>query len=471
MYAIHRITILRDAGDAGLAALLRQILEGISKEQRGTICIQDLCRAGLESLRNVILRVRADLTIVILPPDGAFSCQDLLAVLKSTPPRRPLLAVLPENRTPDVLQLLNSGVSDYIVPPIRPWDLIPRVLHLLRVRESEDELIAHLKQMAGLKEIVGQSPLFLAQLHKLPVLAGCDATVLISGETGTGKELFARAIHYLSRRSNKPFVAADSGAIPPDLFENELFGHERGAYTSAPTAQQGLIQESEGGTLFLDEIDALSVTMQSKILRFLQEKEYRPLGSSKTRHANVRVIVASNISLEEAMRAGRFRQDLFFRLNVLTLQIPPLRDRPEDIPVLARHFLKQYATEFFRPARDLTDGALTRLLRHPFRGNVRELENLIQRAVLSCDGGLIDSRDIELPSSEPANDKLRYQARKHLMVTNWEEEELKRMLTMFRGNLSAIAKQEGKDPSALRALLRKHHLRSDRSSPYWNIRA
>jgi two-component system, NtrC family, response regulator GlrR len=295
--------------------------------------------------------------------------------------------------------------------------------------------------------------------------------VLISGETGTGKELCARAIHYLSRRASKPFVALDCGAVPPELLENELFGHERGAYTTALTKQQGLVDEAAGGSLLLDEIDSLPMSMQVKLLRFLQEKEYRAVGSTLVRQADVRVIAASNISLEEAVRAGRFRQDLFYRLNVLSLVMPPLRDRREDVPILARHFLKQYAAEFSRPVRDLSEEAVRTLINYPFPGNARELENLIERAVLACDGPLIDARHLGLPVLEPVGAKLLYQARKHSVVRNWERDELKRMLAMYKGNLSAIARAEGKDASAFRALLRKHHLRPDRASPYWDIRA
>jgi len=367
--------------------------------------------------------------------------------------------------------MLEAGASDFVLPPIRPSDLVPRVMHLLRPHNSEEELVAHLKRVAASRQIVGKSPVLMAQLRKLPLYAGCHATVLITGETGTGKELCARAIHYCSRRSGKPFVAVDCGAIPGDLIENELFGHQRGAYTTALTAQPGLLQESDGGSLFLDEIESLPLPMQSKLLRFLQEKEYRPLGSPKARHVDARVIAACNESLEEAVRAGRFRQDLYYRLNVLSLQMPPLRDRREDIPLLARHFLEKYAAEFSRPVRDITEEAVKKLLNHPWPGNARELENIIERAVLVCDVPLVEGHDVELPASAADTPGISYQARKAMMVTKWELDELKRLLTSNRGNVSALARAEGKDPSAIRALLRKHHLRPIRESPHWHVTA
>lgn len=391
--------------------------------------------------------------------------------MKNACPRCPLLVVLPESLVLQALPLLETGVSDFVLPPVRPSDLLPRVLHLLRPRESDDELIARLRLVAGGKQIVGQSPILLAQLRKLPLFAGCDATVLITGETGTGKELCARAVHYCSRRSGQPFVGVDCGAIPIELIENELFGHERGAYTTALTAQSGLLQEASGGSLFLDEIESLPLPMQSKLLRFLQEKEYRPLGSPKPCRADVRVIAASNKSLEEAVRASRFRQDLFYRLNVLSLVMPPLRERCEDIPLLARHFVDQYAAEFSRPARNLTEAAVKRLLNHSWPGNARELENTIERAVLACDGPLIEAQHIDLPDLEPDPSTLSYRARKEVMIEKWEREELTRILTRCRGNVSVAARSEGKDPGAFRALLRKHHLRPTRESPHWTLRS
>jgi two-component system, NtrC family, response regulator GlrR len=471
MAARTTIAILSSDADGEMATSLRRILEDIPRYQAGQLRIEELRCAQVEQLPVFCQRARPDLVILVEPALAPCAGQAAATWTKNACLRCPLLAVLPECLAPEALQLLRDGASDFILPPIRRADLLPRVLRMLRPRESEDELIAQLKQVAGPKHIVGQSPLLFEQLRKLPLIAGCDATVLISGETGTGKELCARAVHYLSPRSGKPFVTVNCGAIPGDLIENELFGHERGAYTTALTTQGGLLEQAIGGSLFLDEIDSLPISMQVKLLRFLQEKEYRALGSTLVRRADVRVIGASNISLEEAVRAGRFRQDLYYRLNVLTLVMPPLRNRREDIPLLARHFLAKYAAEFSRPARDITEGAVLRLLNYPWPGNARELENLIERAVLACDGPLIDARDIELPVLEPDNSRLSYQARKDLMVKNWELNELKRILAIYHGNVSAIARQEGKDASAFRALLRKHNLRPDRASPYWELRA
>jgi two-component system, NtrC family, response regulator GlrR len=371
MGAPATIAVLRTDADVELAASVRGTLEGIPREQVGhQFTIEEFRCAGPQSLTAICRRTRPpDLSILIEPPERSFFAQLAETGGRSACGRSPFLLVLPENLARDAPRLLKAGAADFVVLPIKPLDLVPRVLNLLRPRESEDELVARLKQALGARQLVGQSSLFLVQLRKLFQFAECDATVLISGETGTGKELCARAIHYLSRRSGEPFIALDCGAIPAELLENELFGHERGAYTTALTKQRGLIDEAAGGSLLLDEIDSLPASMQVKLLRFLQEKEYRAVGSTVVRKADVRVIAASNVSLEEAVRAGKFRQDLFYRLNVLSLVMPPLRDRPEDIPLLAHHFLMKYAEEFSRPARSLTGAAVNGLLNHRFPGN------------------------------------------------------------------------------------------------------
>src|SRR6185503_17096456 len=217
----------------------------------------------------------------------------------------------------------------------------PNVPVIVALEECDSDL-----PLQQFRQLIGQSPVFLQQVQKISLIASCEANVLIVGETGTGKELYARAIHYGSARAGHPFMPVNCGAIPAELVENELFGHIRGAFTSASSLQVGLIEEANGGTLFLDEIDCLPVHAQVKLLRFLQEKEYRPLGSAKMRRANVRVIAASNLNLEDAVDTGKVRQDLFYRLNIISLTLPPLRDRREDIPLLARHFLGKYSREF-----------------------------------------------------------------------------------------------------------------------------
>ncbi len=330
---------------------------------------------------------------------------------------------------------------------------------LLRLVGQSCEHVAELhdlKVKLGLRQLIGQSPAFLAVVHKIPTLAHSEANILICGETGTGKEVCARAIHYLSARSAKPFIAVNCGAIPAELVENELFGHERGAFTDARDSQQGMIAEAEGGTIFLDEIDSLPLLAQVKLLRFLQTKEYRPLGSSKIRAASVRVICATNANLKEAVHHGTFRQDLYYRINILPVILPPLRERPEDIILLARYFLEQFAAEYGKPVVDFTPEASRSLQAYAWPGNIRELEHLIERAVVLADNTTLDEADlgIFLADQQPLET---FQVAKDRMVTQFERTYLKAVLQAHAGNITKAAQTAGKNRRAFWQLLHKHN--------------
>ncbi len=325
--------------------------------------------------------------------------------------------------------------------------------------------IGDLSKSQALRQIVGRSPCFLKELRKLPNLATCDARVFIRGETGTGKEVFARAIHYLSARAAKPFVAVNCGALPIDLMENELFGHERGAYTGAQTGHQGMVREAEGGTLFLDEIGCLPLVAQAKLLRLVQEREYRPLGSRRTLHADVRIISATHEDLAQAVVEGRFRQDLYYRLNIIGVKLPPLRERNQDLELLAEHFLAKYSTEYGRGEIVLTEAARARLYRHDWPGNVRELEHVIERAVVMCRGKTITERQVRFSDlSEPEALESFVEA-KHRAVNTFEVNYLQSMLRISHGNISRAAKLAKKNRRAFFELLRKHHIDVDRFRP------
>jgi transcriptional regulator with PAS, ATPase and Fis domain len=266
--------------------------------------------------------------------------------------------------------------------------------------------LAHLRRrLEGkyqLEDVIGKSQPMQRVLELLPLVAASDATVLVTGRSGTGKELISRTIHGIGPRRDGPFVAVSCAAIPAQLLESELFGYKRGAFTDARTDKPGRIAAADGGTLLLDEVGDLPASTQVKILRFLQDRTYEPLGSNQTVRADVRVIAATNRELSEMVRAGMFREDLFYRLNVVQIELPLLRERSEDIPLLLRHFLEVMQHTTGKPIEGFTDEALARLISYPFPGNVRELENLVERAFVLCSSGLVDSE--HLPPAILASD-------------------------------------------------------------------
>jgi transcriptional regulator with PAS, ATPase and Fis domain len=318
--------------------------------------------------------------------------------------------------------------------------------------------VQKLKQDIGLKHIIGESPAFVDKVRCIPRFARCDATVLISGESGTGKEIFARAIHYLSPRADRPFIPLNCGALPENLVESEIFGHKRGAFTGAASDRAGLIREAEGGTLFLDEIDCLTPQAQVKLLRFLQDGEYRSVGSEQIRHANIRVIAAANADFNQILCSGKFREDLFYRLNVLTLTLPALRERPGDILLLTDDFLeKQVALAETRP-KNLSLAALNRLLSHSWPGNVRELQNVLMRAIVLSNRDTIEAFDLDLPEKGPAAEDQSFRAMKSRAVWRFEHDFLTTVLRVHEGNITRAASAVKKNRRAFWQLLRKHGL-------------
>lgn len=321
-----------------------------------------------------------------------------------------------------------------------------------------DNSIAEFKEKIGLRQIIGESPLLLQQVERVPRFARCDATVLISGESGTGKEIFARALHYLSPRAGRPFVPVNCGALPEHLVESEIFGHKRGAFTGAAADQSGLIHEAEGGTLFLDEIDGLTPQAQVKLLRFLQDGEYRPVGSQQIAHANIRIVAAANCDFTQLLRDGKFREDLFYRLNVLALTLPPLRERRGDIVLLADHILNSQAAIMKMPPKKLSLGALNRLLGHSWPGNVRELENVLTRAIVLCDRDTIEIADLSLPDDGVAEENQSFQTTKWRVIHRFERDFLETTLRAHHGNITQAARAVKKNRRAFWELLRKHGL-------------
>jgi DNA-binding NtrC family response regulator len=307
--------------------------------------------------------------------------------------------------------------------------------------------------------VVGRSVALQSAADRVALIASTDVTCILTGETGTGKELFARAIHYLSARKNGPFVPLNCGAVPDQLFENELFGHVKGAYTDARSNELGLLAYAEGGTLFLDEIDSLSASGQVKLLRVLQEREYRPVGSARTVPANIRIVAATNTDLLANVQAHRFREDLYFRLNILSLTIPPLRERLDDVPVLVAHYVREYARLHTKPVAAVEAAALESLMAYHWPGNVRELQTVLQRAVLTAKGGSVSSADVDLPA-RPTGPKgyLTLKAAKLVAITQCERGYLSSVLQRCGGNITQAARMAGKERRSFQRLLRKYSI-------------
>jgi DNA-binding NtrC family response regulator len=315
------------------------------------------------------------------------------------------------------------------------------------------------KRVEILPGVIGRSAAMQAAAARAALIAETDATGLLVGETGTGKELFARAIHYLSSRKPGPFVPVNCGAVPDHLFENELFGHVRGAYTDARSNERGLLAYAENGTLFLDEVDALSASAQVKILRVLQEREYRPVGSAHTVAANIRFVAATNSHLQQRVESHQFREDLYFRLNVLSLRIPPLRERLEDMPALTAHYVREYASAHKRPVIGFDHSVVERLHSYHWPGNVRELQAVIQRAVLTARSSTLRAADLDLPDGiATPGAHLTMKAAKEVAVRHCERNYLSAVLSRCEGNVTQAAKLAGKERRSFQRLLRKYSI-------------
>ena len=335
----------------------------------------------------------------------------------------------------------------------------PEVVEML-CAELAPWLGAH-KAFQVLPGVTGCAPSLSKAAGHAALIAQSTATCLLQGETGTGKELFARAIHYMGERKHRPFVPVNCGAIPDPLFENEMFGHVRGAYTDARQTQPGLLAHAACGTLFLDEVDCLSASAQVKLLRVLQEHEYRPVGSARSVATDARIIAATNSDLRKRVQQQMFREDLFHRLNVLRLQIPPLRERRGDLGLLARTFVRDFARRYKRPEPRIADEAYRALEQYEWPGNVREMEAVFERAVLLSSNGTITEADLEIPAIlTPETGMTDMRSAKLRVIMQFERNYLSEVLSQCTGNISRAARVAGKERRSFQRLLRKHNLES-----------
>ena len=370
------------------------------------------------------------------------------------------LAILPLETDAETLRASVDVVDDFVIWPARVEELQYRVARILDSRDhSTASINEKLRIEMGMAQLVGNDPAFVQLLTGLPAIARTDAPVLITGETGTGKEMCAHAIHCVSRRSDFPLIPVDCAGVPQELFENEMFGHARGAFTDARQEQKGLVAMASGGTLFLDEIDALSVGAQAKLLRFLQDRVYKPLGADRFKQSDVRVIAATNRNLETLVREGRFRSDLYYRLNVLRLELPPLRKRLDDIPLLAHHFLAELCVGGEVSAKSFSRAALQKLACYDWPGNIRELYNVVQRALVQAHGIEIKPAHISVGVDGATASGKQFREARTQAIEAFEKRYVNDLFLKHHGNVTQAAREAGQERRSFGRIVKKYGIK------------
>lgn len=442
--AASRAVILIVDDDAAMRDFLREELE------REGFAVE-VARGGREGVERV-KRGGIDLVVsdVKMPDiDGL----DLLREIRAVEPSPYVVTITAFGSIDTAIRAVKLGAYDYVTKPFELDQLLLTIGKALSERDLRSE-VARLRDEVSrnyrFDNLVGRSAAMQEIFGLIRRVSASHANVLITGDSGTGKELVARAIHYNSGRKNRPFVAVNCAAIPDTLLESELFGHKRGAFTDARTDRAGLFLEADGGTIFLDEIGELPLTLQPKLLRVLQEREVRPLGASKPERVDVRVIVATNRDLEALLKQGGFREDLYYRLNVIQIHIPPLRGRTEDLLVLAEHFLGRAAERSGKGLKGFSEATKKLLLTYHWPGNVRELENVVERAVALCEGPMIGPEDLPPAVRERKNpDRLSAALAQGLTLDALEREYIEQVLEAEGGNKTRAAQRLGLDRKTL----------------------
>ena len=460
-----RARILLVDDDPLLLRMARRLLQPLAQEVETATSVD----AALEILeQEAVGLVLSDLRM------GARGGAELLEEVRERWPTLPVVIMTSHGTIDLAVDLMKKGATDFVSKPLEPEVLLPRIEYALRRADLEGE-VRDLRERLGAagaprRPLVGQAPAFAKVLERLPLVARADAAVLVRGETGTGKELVARAVHDLSPRRTGPFVAVNCGALPEQLLESELFGHEAGAFTGAQKKKRGLVQEAEGGTLFLDEVGDIPLPVQVKLLRFLQEGEIRPVGATRSIAVNVRVVAATHRDVDAAIEAGEFREDLFYRLNVVPLHLPPLRERHEDIRPLAEHLLDKATAGTSRAGVRFDAPALDKLAAHPWPGNVRELENVVQRAVIFATGDAVSAADVEFDpqrrrgGADASAPDLTIPLRqaKEALVAEFERTYVEAALRAAGGNVSQAARRAGKERKSFHELVQRYGVDPDR---------
>lgn len=397
--------------------------------------------------------VQPQLVITDLRMDG----MDGMALFRLLHERNPLLPVIiltAHGSIPDAVAATQSGVFGYLTKPFDSKDLLDCVRRALRITGTGEGNTGNGSSREWRADIVARSGAMEELLDRAHRVAESDASILIQSESGTGKELIARAVHRASPRKDKPFVAVNCSAIPEQLLESELFGHVKGSFTGATANREGLFQAADGGTLLLDEIGDMPLTFQAKLLRALQEKEVRPVGATRSVPVDVRIISATHRNLEEAVQEGEFREDLYYRLNVVMLELPPLRERREDIPLLANHFLAQIARRNKQKPKSFAPDAMQLLVSAPWPGNVRQLLNVVEQTDVLSNGPIIPAAQVQKALRDKPNELMSFSAARE----RFEREYLVHLLQITEGNVTQAARLAQRNRTEFYKLLGRHQL-------------
>jgi len=438
--------------DKNFVDLVKMRLESSNYKVTTALKEEDAIEAVKEQIFDVAL---VDLQLV--HQDGISLMERLHAIL----PEMPVIIITAYGSVESAVGAMQRGAYSYITKPFNPPDLLLQIEKALENRRLTSEikrLKGLLKERYEFTNIVAKSEKMQRVLEVVSRIAQTDSTVYIHGESGTGKELVAKAIHVASDRRDRPFVAINCAALPENLLESELFGHEKGAFTGAIRSKRGLFTQGHEGTIFLDEIGDMSLPIQAKLLRVLQERQFYPVGSERPVEVDIRVIVATQKNLEDQVKQGLFREDLFYRIHVVPIHLPPLRERKEDIPSLVEYFVKKFSQQMKKDVRRLTPKAMQKLMLHEWPGNVRELENTIEYAMAMTQQNVITEDFIlqtKIPISQESIKPLR-EAR-----DEFEKEYLIRLLELSEGNVTKAAKLAGKHRVDFYDLLKKHSLKTE----------
>jgi DNA-binding NtrC family response regulator len=449
----------------------RVICEGCRLTLSDQGFVVETCRSGKKGL-EMLLEEEFDLALLDMKlPD--MNGMEILRNLKNEKPGVYVIVMTGYSSVRNAVDAMKLGAVDYLSKPFTDEELlisVERAMENKRLKEENLALRHQLSERYDFGNIIGEDPKILEVFDKIRKVAPTDSTVLLSGESGTGKELFARAIHAHSKRAVRQFIAVDCGTFSSSLLESELFGHVKGAFTGAVKDKAGILEVADHGSLFLDEVANLNMDIQGKLLRAMETQEYKPVGASHLKKTDIRIIAASNRDLKTMVDEGNFREDLFYRLNVFPIFIPPLRDRRDDIPRLLYHFLKLYCRQTGKRIDGFSDDALEMLINHDWPGNVRELKNVVERLVIIADDQILDRPNLsdhwamkrhDTPDAVPKTLEALKKVKQYLLETQFGQIEkafLNEAISAANGNIAQAAKRVGMQRSNFSALMKRHGL-------------